>query len=170
MTRGHVSGPVRGQLRGLLRGLARGSCGLALGLLTLWAAQAQTAQDPSKLLGSPPAVPLTTPTSAETAQPPQASTQAAPEPDEWHEAITRQRQALAAQRSAIGQAEAQQQVVCWQKFAVNACLSDARRVRRQALEPLRQQELALNAQERLWRTEQRERRLQGKQPDARDTP
>lgn len=90
--------------------------------------------------------------------------------DDLPEAITRQRQALAAQRSAIAQAEAAQQAVCWQKFAVNACLSEASSTRRQALEPLRQQELALNAQERLWRTEQRERRLQGKQTESRDTP
>jgi hypothetical protein len=90
--------------------------------------------------------------------------------DDLPEAITRQRQALAAQRSAITQAETAQQAVCWQKFAVNACLSEARSTRRQALEPLRHQELALNAQERLWRTEQRERRLQGKQTDSRDTP
>jgi hypothetical protein len=143
---------------------------LALGLLTLWAAQAQTAQDPSKLHPPPPGVPLTAPTSAETPQALQSGTQAAPKPDELPEAITRQRQALAAQRSAIGQTEVQQQGVCWQKFAVNACLSEARRARRQALEPLRQQELALNAQERLWRTEQRERRLQGKQADKRETP
>jgi hypothetical protein len=95
---------------------------------------------------------------------------AAPKPDALPEPITRQRQILAAQRSTIGQAEAAQQAVCWQKFAVNACLSDARRARRQALEPLRQQELALNAQERLWRNEQRERRLQGKQADSRETP
>jgi hypothetical protein len=94
----------------------------------------------------------------------------APVPDPLPEAITRQRQALAAQRTAIGQAEAAQQAACWQKFAVNACLSEARRARRQALEPLRQQELALNAQERLWRTEQRQRRLQGQSTDARDTP
>jgi hypothetical protein len=153
-----------------VRGFVRGSCGLALGLLTLWAAHAQTAQDSSKLLAPPPGVPLTAPTSAETPQALQPSALAAPKPDELPEAITRQRQALAAQRSVIGQAEAQQQVVCWQKFAVNACLSEARRARRQALEPLRQQELALNAQERLWRTEQRERRLQNKQSDARDTP
>ncbi len=93
-----------------------------------------------------------------------------PKQDDLPEAITRQRQALAQQRNAIGQVEAAQQAVCWQKFAVNACLSEARRARRQALEPLRQQELALNAQERLWRTEQRERRLQNKQSDARDTP
>lgn len=156
--------------RGHARRLVRGSCCLALGLLTLWAAQAQTAQDPSKLHAPPPGVPLTAPTSAETPQALQSGTQAAPKPDELPEAITRQRQVLAAQRSAIGQAEAQQQAVCWQKFAVNACLSEARRARRQALEPLRQQELALNAQERLWRTEQREKRLQGKQADTRETP
>ena len=154
----------------MTRGLVRGSSCLVLGLLTLWAAQAQTAQDPSKLLAPPPGVPLTAPTSAETAQALQPGAQAAPKPDELPEAITRQRQVLAAQRSAIGQAEGQQQAVCWQKFAVNACLSEARRARRQALEPLRQQELALNAQERLWRTEQREKRLQGKQADTRETP
>jgi hypothetical protein len=93
----------------------------------------------------------------------------APDADALPEAITRQRQALAAHRSAVGQAEAAQQAVCWQKFAVNACLSEARSTRRQALEPLRQQELALNAQERLWRTEQRDKRLQGKQTEARET-
>jgi len=45
-------------------------------------------------------------------------------------------------------------------------LSDARLTRRQALAPLRQQELALNAQERSWRNEQRERRLQTKQSET----
>lgn len=154
----------------MTRRLLRMCCGLALGLLTLWAAQAQTAQDPSKLLAPPPGVPLTAPMSAHTPQPSQPSMQAAPKPEELPEAITLQRQALATQRSAIVQAEAAQQAVCWQKFAVNACLSEARRARRQALEPLRQQELALNAQERLWRTEQREKRLQGKQADTRETP
>jgi hypothetical protein len=95
-----------------------------------------------------------------------------PEPDldERLEGIKRQRQVLAAQRSAIAQAEESQQAACWQKFAVNACLSDARRARRQALEPLRQQELILNAQERLWRGEQRERRLQIKQSNTQDSP
>jgi hypothetical protein len=121
-------------------------------------------------MAPPPGVPLTAPTSAETVQPLQPSEQAVPKPNELPEAITRQRLALAAQRSVIGQAEEAQQAVCWQKFAVNACLSEARRARRQALDPLRQQELALNAQERLWRTEQRDKRLQGKQADTRETP
>jgi hypothetical protein len=154
----------------MTRASLSGCCSLALGLLTFWSVQAQTAQDPSNTMAPSPGVSLTAPTSAETAQALQASAQAAPKSDELPEAITRQRQALAAQRSAIGQAEAQQQVVCWQKFAVNACLTEARRARRQALEPLRQQELALNAQERMWRTEQRDKRLQGKQTDARETP
>ena len=154
----------------MTRASLSGCYSLALGLLTFWSVQAQTAQDPSNTMAPPPGVPLTAPTSAETAQPLQPSEQAVPKPDELPEAITRQRQALAAHRSAIGLAEAQQQVVCWQKFAVNACLTEARRARRQALEPLRQQELALNAQERMWRTEQRDKRLQGKQTDARETP
>ncbi|MEY3611751.1 MAG: hypothetical protein RJB14_1473 [Pseudomonadota bacterium] len=124
----------------------------ALSLCVGWAAQAQTTLDTAL----PPVGP--------------AVVKLAPVPDPLPEAITRQRQALAAQRTAIGQAEAAQQAACWQKFAVNACLSEARRARRQALEPLRQQELALNAQERLWRTEQRQRRLQGQSTDARDTP
>lgn len=84
--------------------------------------------------------------------------------------IAQQRQALALQRDAIVRADQAQQLSCWQKFAVNACLIEARRVRRQALVPLDQQELVLNAQERQWRTEQREKRLQAKQPDSRDKP
>ena len=66
--------------------------------------------------------------------------------------------------------EQMQQAACWQKFAVNVCLSAARLTRRQALAPLRQQELALNAQERSWRNEQRERRLQFKPSETRGAP
>jgi hypothetical protein len=143
---------------------------LALALLTVWGAQAQTAQDPAKPLATPPGAPFNTPSSAPLPQSPQPNTAVAPNADAPPEAIIRQRQVLAAQRSAIVQAEAAQQLVCWQKFAVNACLSEARRARRQALDPLRQQELALNAQERLWRTEQRDKRLQGKQTDTQETP
>ena len=59
---------------------------------------------------------------------------------------------------------------CWQKFAVNDCLRQARQLRRSALAPLRQQDLRLNEQERLWRAEQRTQRLEGKQPENRVTP
>ena len=65
-------------------------------------------------------------------------------------------------REAILGVYAHEKKACWQKFAVNACLTEARRVRRQQLNPIHQQELTLNAQERLWRTEQRNLRLQNK--------
>jgi hypothetical protein len=135
-----------------------GCCGLALSLLTGLGVQAQT--DQTETLTAPIAHserPMLN------AQKPLAS---APNPDEVPEAIARQRQVLAAQRSDIVQAEQKQQAACWQKFAVNGCLREARLARRQALAPLRQQELTLNAQERSWRNEQRERRLQVKQAET----
>jgi hypothetical protein len=86
------------------------------------------------------------------------------------ESVRLQREAIAQQRQAI-QAEFQQNSKdCWQKFAVNACLSEARLKQRKALEPLRQQDLAVNALERQWRTEQRDIRLEGKQSENRGTP
>ncbi len=51
---------------------------------------------------------------------------------------------------------------CWQRFAVNDCLRDARASRRSALERLRQQELAVNEVERQRRTAARRRAA----PDA----
>lgn len=86
------------------------------------------------------------------------------------EFIRVQREDIASQRTQVMAAYQQEAKACWQKFAVNACLSDARQRRRTALEPLRQQDLLLNAQAREWRTEQRNVRLQGKQPDSRGTP
>ncbi|PIT71780.1 hypothetical protein [Limnohabitans sp. G3-2] len=86
------------------------------------------------------------------------------------EFIRVQREAIDQDRQAIMSTYEQAAKACWQKFAVNACLSDARQVRRAALEPLRQKDLVLNTQERLWRTEQRDLRLQGKQPENRGQP
>ena len=86
------------------------------------------------------------------------------------EFIRVQREAIAQERQAVMTTYEQTAKACWQKFAVNACLSDARKARRAALEPLRQQDLVLNTQERQWRTEQRDLRLQGKQPENRSQP
>lgn len=141
-----------------------GYCSVVLSLMVSWVAQAQTTVSESGAVRTPAHVrPATT-----SIEP--ATEAVTPGPNHVAEAIASQRQVLAAQRSAILQAEATQIAECWQKFAVNICLSEVRRARRQALEPLRQQELALNAQERLWRAEERERRLQNKQADARKTP
>lgn len=81
-----------------------------------------------------------------------------------------QRQAIASERAEIMAVYQEQVKLCWQKFAVNACLRDARQIRRAALEPLRQRDLILNTQERQWRTEQRQLRLDGKQPEDRSAP
>ncbi len=86
------------------------------------------------------------------------------------EFIRVQREQLASQRAEVMAVYQETAQACWQKFAVNACLSEARKTRRAALEPLRQQDLLLNAQEREWRTEQRTLRLEGKQPENRSTP
>lgn len=89
---------------------------------------------------------------------------------ELPEVLAQQRRVLSAQREVILAVYEQRKLACWQKFAVNPCLSEARRARRQALEPIQEQELALNAQERVWRTEQRDRRLQNKSMDKQDKP
>lgn len=81
-----------------------------------------------------------------------------------------QRDEIKQQREAITADFTREEKLCWQKFAVNACLRDARQQRRQALEPLRQKDLQLNAQERNWRSEQRELRLQGKKPESESPP
>jgi hypothetical protein len=78
------------------------------------------------------------------------------------QSIVKERAALSFKRSAIlAEFEARSQD-CWQRFAVNDCLSHARRLRRADLEPIRQAELQLNEQERQWRTLQRDERLQSK--------
>lgn len=90
--------------------------------------------------------------------------------DDVPAAIAKEREVLSAKRSAIlAEFEARSQV-CWQKFAVNDCLIQARRVRRADLAPIRQAELALNVQERQWRTQQRNERLQNKQTEGAAKP
>jgi hypothetical protein len=86
------------------------------------------------------------------------------------EFIRAQRDEIAKQREAVMVVYQEEAKACWQKFAVNACLTEARQKRSTALEPLRQRDLRLNEQERQWRTEQRELRLEGKQPENRVTP
>ena len=78
------------------------------------------------------------------------------------ERIALERQMLDVQRTRIEQSHDEQARACWQKFAVNDCLREVRRSRRAALDPLREQELLLNAQDRAWRTQQRDQRLMDK--------
>jgi hypothetical protein len=86
------------------------------------------------------------------------------------EFIRVQREEIAKQREAVMAVYQEEAKACWQKFAVNACLIEARQKRNTSLEPLRQRDLRLNEQERQWRTEQRDLRIEGKQPENRITP
>lgn len=84
--------------------------------------------------------------------------------------IAAERQRLERQRQAIEQDDLSRQRDCWQRFAVNDCLREARRLRHAALDPLRALELDLNAQERAWRTQQRDQRLREKSASPENTP
>ena len=77
--------------------------------------------------------------------------------------IATERERLQGERTQIEQMHDARTRECWQRFAVNSCLREVRRSRHQALDPIRAQELELNAQERAWRSGQREERLHEKQ-------
>lgn len=84
--------------------------------------------------------------------------------------IDAERAQLQAERSAAERLHDERQRDCWQRFAVNSCLQQVRRERHAALDPLRARELDLNAQERAWRTQQREQRLREKDERGADQP
>lgn len=84
--------------------------------------------------------------------------------------IAAERAQLQADRDRIEQMLDSRARECWQRFAVNDCLSEVRRSRRSALEPIRAAELALNVQERAWRTLQRDERLRDKAAGRGDAP
>ncbi len=93
----------------------------------------------------------------------QVRAQSAESVDDVPDRIAAEREALSTQRQAIEEQHEARLRACWQRFAVNDCLREARRSRHAALDPLRPKELELNAQEREWRTRQRDERLRNKQ-------
>lgn len=90
--------------------------------------------------------------------------------DDVPDVIAKERAVLSAKRSAILAEFETRSQDCWQKFAVNNCIIQARRMRRADIEPIRQAELLLNEQERQWRTQQRNERLQNKQVESQAKP
>ena len=80
--------------------------------------------------------------------------------------LVQQRESMAQARAAAQARFAAAETECWQRFAVNACLREARFKRRAELDQLRQQELSLNEIERQRRTQQRLRQLDEKQRAA----
>ncbi|MEZ5606342.1 MAG: hypothetical protein R3E52_04300 [Burkholderiaceae bacterium] len=73
-----------------------------------------------------------------------------------------ERARVAQQRAAAQQRYHDEELACWRRFAVNDCLSDAKRQRRNTLDGLRQQDLQLNALEREQRTAGRLRVIEQK--------
>ncbi|MFT3777227.1 MAG: hypothetical protein QM772_02925 [Ottowia sp.] len=80
--------------------------------------------------------------------------------------LSAERARIEAARGAARQRFDEAEKTCWQRFAVNACLREARQQRRAVLDRLRQEDLALNEVERQRLTETRLRQLRQKQEDA----
>jgi hypothetical protein len=91
-----------------------------------------------------------------------ASAQQATDHGDVPSRIGSERKQLQQERAALEQAHEVRMRECWQRFAVNDCLREVRRSRRAVLDPLRERELQLNAQDRAWRTQQRDERLRDK--------
>ncbi|MDO5087862.1 MAG: hypothetical protein Q4D74_09705, partial [Comamonadaceae bacterium] len=127
----------------------------ALALLAAWLAAACTAAPSAHTTaGGAGAAPVT---------PPAAITAPAGLDDAAFAAwLASERARIATTRAAADQRFADAEPACWQRFAVNDCLQRARVERRQALAALRQQELALNAQERRRAAGARLRQMEGK--------
>ncbi|WP_137893947.1 hypothetical protein [Ramlibacter sp. 2FC] len=86
------------------------------------------------------------------------------------EAVRQTRERIAADRTRIAEVLAEQERGCYQRFAVNDCLREARRQQRDALAVLRREEIALNAEERRRREAERVKRLQARQAEAAAAP
>lgn len=84
--------------------------------------------------------------------------------------LAAERKRIEAERAAAVQKFDGAEKACWQRFAVNACLHQARVERRGALDRLRQEDLALNEVERQRRTAARLRELQEKKDRAQGSP
>jgi hypothetical protein len=77
-------------------------------------------------------------------------------------AIAEQRLALAEEKKVIMDHFQESSKACWKQFAVNDCLFKAKQHKYQALSPLDQREIALNARLRILKESERQQRISGK--------
>jgi hypothetical protein len=77
-----------------------------------------------------------------------------------------ERARIEAARSDANQRFENEEKTCWRRFAVNACVRDARAQRRAVLDRLRQEDLAINQLERKRLADARLRQIGQKQPGA----
>jgi hypothetical protein len=78
------------------------------------------------------------------------------------EAIAQQRIALVEEKKVILDHFHEASKACWKQFAVNDCLFKAKQQKYQALSPLDQREVALNARQRVLKEAERQQRISGK--------
>lgn len=81
-----------------------------------------------------------------------------------------EREALARERSRLQARFAAEEAACRDRFAVNACRDEVRERRREALEPLRERELALDEADRRERAAERRRAIRARQEEAARRP
>lgn len=82
------------------------------------------------------------------------------------DAVRQARERIATDRARIAEVLAAQERGCYQRFAVNDCLREARRQQREALAVLRREEIALNAEERRRREAERAQRLKAREAET----
>jgi 4'-phosphopantetheinyl transferase EntD len=78
------------------------------------------------------------------------------------ETIAEQRTSLAVEKKIILDHFQETSKACWKQFAVNDCLFKAKQQKYQALSPLDQREIALNARQRVLKDSERQQRISGK--------
>ena len=78
------------------------------------------------------------------------------------QAIAEQRSALAEEKKVILEHFHEASKACWKQFAVNDCLFKAKQQKYQALSPLDQREIALNARQRVLKELERQQRISDK--------
>jgi hypothetical protein len=78
------------------------------------------------------------------------------------EAIAQQRIALVEEKKVILDHFHEASKGCWKQFAVNDCLFKAKQQKYQALSPLDQREIALNARQRVLKELERQQRISDK--------
>ena len=81
-------------------------------------------------------------------------------------AISEQRLALTEEKKVIMDHFQESSKACWRQFAVNDCLFKAKQQKYQALSPLDQREIALNARQRVLKESERQQRILGKSPET----
>lgn len=81
-----------------------------------------------------------------------------------------ERARIAAERKALAQRFQEEERACTSRFAMTACVDEVRARRREALAPLREQELRLDEAERRQRAEERQRAIAQRKAEAASRP